>query len=143
MGEIILLGYLGVGALMDGKKKQLSFTYLWLGIILALAFLWGEWSKNGFGAVEIILRLLPGIFFLICSRLTGEQIGYGDGIMLLILGGCLSSTWLWIICLIAIFLLALWAGILLGMKKAGRHTRIPFLPFLWLASLAVWGYSYG
>ena len=138
MGEIILMGYLGAGALMDGKRKPISFAYLWVGIVLAIAFLWGEWSESKLTLIDLILRLLPGAFFLICSRLTQEKVGYGDGMMLLILGGCFPLSSLWLICLMAIFLLTLWAGLLLTLKKAGRHTKIPFLPFLWAASLIVW-----
>ncbi len=138
MGEIILMGYLGAGAFMDGKRRQISFAYLWRGIVLGVAYLWGEWSESWLALTDLGLRLLPGIFFLICSRLTREKVGYGDGMMLLILGGCFPRSSLWLICLIAILLLTLWAGLLLVLKKAGRHTQIPFLPFLWAASFMVW-----
>ncbi len=143
MQEVIVMCYLGVGAYIDGKKKEVSLAYLWVGIVLELGFLWQEWSGKDFSLEETAFRLLPGLLFLFCARLTGEKVGYGDGILLLILGGCLAFPLIWYVWLFALLMAAFWAGILLCRKKANRNTRIPFIPFLWIANFIIWRICYG
>lgn len=128
---------------MDGKKKEVSFAYLWIGLILALGFLWQEWNMGDFLPQQMFIRLLPGVLFLLCSKLTGEKVGYGDGIILLILGICLTFPLIWYVWMFALLLVTLWAGVLLCTKKANRRTRIPFIPFLWIANLIVWRICHG
>ena len=86
-----------------------------------------------------------GLCFLGISRLTGEGIGYGDSIMILLLGIYLGIWKLLIVLSGAFFLLALAAVVLLsyysirgkgmaqgtvGMKKISRKYALPFYPFL-------------
>ena len=143
MRELLLVCYLGIGAIMDGRRKAVSLSYLWIGVVLALGFLWKEGVNEGLETGQLTVRLLPGVFFLLCSRFTKEKVGYGDGLILLILGICLPAPSIWQVWMVSVFLITLWAGILLCTKRGNRHTRIPFVPFLWLANLVVWGFSYG
>lgn len=94
--------------------------------------LWRERSVS-----EVIYALLPGIFTILLAYASREQIGYGDGLILLMLGGYagVGDT-------IKILMLAL-AGsfvvsivLLLGRKATG-NSRIPFVPFLTLGSVLV------
>ncbi|MBQ9990867.1 MAG: prepilin peptidase [Lachnospiraceae bacterium] len=143
MREALLVCYLGAGAIMDGRRKMVRVSYLWIGTVLALGFLWKELSYGGLEVKELAVRLLPGIVFLLCSRFTREKVGYGDGMILLILGLCFPAAFLWQTWITAVFLITLWAGFLLCTKKGNRNTRIPFLPFLWLAAIMIWGFGYG
>lgn len=143
MREALLACYLGAGAIMDSRKKAVSISYLWVGAVLALGFLWKEWKVEGVEIKEMAIRLLPGLIFLLCSRITREKVGYGDGILLLVLGICFPAVFLWQIWITAVFLITLWAGILLCTKRGNRDTRIPFIPFLWLANMILWGLGHG
>lgn len=142
MRNILVNGYLMAGAFMDGKNKKLSMSYLWIGLVLGLGFLILDMEQGNMSLEQGMLRLLPGILFLLYGKITGEKIGYGDGFMLIILGGCLTYPKLWYVWCVALFLIVFWAGYLLCVRKAGKNTRIPFLPFLWIADLLVWGMSY-
>ncbi|MGN1314508.1 MAG: hypothetical protein ACI4VG_05765 [Lachnospiraceae bacterium] len=143
MKEIMLACYLGAGAIMDGRWKKISTAYLWLGMVLALGFWWKEWNDGGRSGIVLLLCLLPGSFFLICSYFTKEKVGGGDGLLLLILGIWLSYPAIWQLWLMAMFMITLWAALLLLAGKANGNTRIPFLPFLLAANLILWGLSYG
>ncbi len=145
MESTLLVAYLGVGAWMDGRKKQLNFTYLYTGIVLAAGLLITEWmGRNGrLPASEWILSALPGLLFLLLALLSREKIGYGDGVMLLILGACLGWREIWKLWMMANLLLLFASIFLLATKKAGRNTRIPFVPFLWIAYLLLLGTNYG
>lgn len=138
MKEVLLSCYLGYGALMDGKYKAISAIYLWIGGVMAFGFFSSEWMMQKPEPLGILFRLFPGIIFLVIGWATREKIGYGDGILLLILGGCLPEITIWQTWMTAIFLLTLWAIILLGMKRGKGETKLPFLPFLWAANLLLW-----
>lgn len=143
MQNTVLTAYLGIGAVLDGRRKRLSTAYLWIGVVLAFSFFFQEFDEINIEVGQLIMRVIPGVLFLIYARLTKEKVGYGDGIMLLILGGCLSGWNLWMVWIWASFLSMLWAGLLLIRKKAARNTQIPFVPFLWTAHVLVWGMTYG
>ena len=71
----------------------------------------------------------------LCSWFTQESFGYGDSILILILG-ILSGGWnlLWI--LFAAFLIAsVYGGIMIARKKYTRKNSFPFIPFLTVAYL--------
>ena len=76
-----------------------------------------------------------GGVFLFLSWFTQESFGYGDSILILILG-ILSGGWnlLWI--LFAAFLIAsVYGGIMIARKKYTRKNSFPFIPFLTVAYL--------
>ena len=78
---------------------------------------------------------LCGGVFLFFSWFTQESFGYGDSILILILG-ILSGGWnlLWI--LFAAFLIAsVYGGIMIARKKYTRKNSFPFIPFLTVAYL--------
>lgn len=78
---------------------------------------------------------LCGGVFLFLSWFTQESFGYGDSILILILG-ILSGGWnlLWI--LFAAFLIAsVYGGIMIARKKYTRKKSFPFIPFLTIAYL--------
>ena len=74
-----------------------------------------------------------GIVFLLASRVTGESFGYGDSILIMIMGGFLGF-WDILSLLTAAFLLAaVFSVIMLVRKKFNRKTAFPFVPFLMIA----------
>lgn len=78
---------------------------------------------------------LPGIIFLILSFLTEKKVGYGDGILLIILGVLEGLKNVSFICCIGLFLQSLVAVVLVMLRKADKQTCIPFIPFLLTAKI--------
>lgn len=77
--------------------------------------------------------ILTGILFMGISRLTEEKIGYGDSLLIIVLGTFLGM-WKLLILLLGAFGLAAVVSILLMIKrKFTRKSMIPFVPFLTVA----------
>ncbi len=64
--------------------------------------------------------------------ITGKT-GLADGIVLLATGLFLEPGSGFAVFSLSLFILALFSVALLLMGKAGRNTKVPYLPFLWLA----------
>lgn len=88
------------------------------------------------GAARDVLGILPGVILLATAFAT-KKAGYGDGIVMLFLGIVEGSGESLLIFAAGLVFAAVFSLILLGLRKAGRNTRIPFLPFLAAAWLIV------
>lgn len=86
---------------------------------------------------RLLLCIIPGLFLLACAKITHEAIGYGDGLIMLAIGnivGLVSSTKI----LFSALLIAGFYSIgLMAVKKAGKETVVPFVPFLLLGVLGI------
>lgn len=142
MREIGVMVYLAAGAYMDAKRKEISSAYLAAGGLFGGACFLVDIVGMGLSPIQGILRFLPGILFLLYSRLTKEKIGYGDGMLLLILGGCLESQSLWRVWYLGMLLHLSLVFLLLFKKRIQKDSRLPFLPSLGLSYGIVWGMNY-
>ena len=71
-----------------------------------------------------------GIVFLIISKVTDESFGYGDSILILIMGGFLGFWNILTVLLTAFSMAALFSSFMLIRKKFHRKSAFPFVPFL-------------
>lgn len=143
--KMMLIGinfYLYYGALQDIKERKLLTSYLKIGGSLGIIFNLASILVGTFSLKERILALLPGIFFLIFAKVTREKIGFGDGIILLILGNFFNTDQIWYVLQGALVLLMIFSILLLCTKRASGNCQIPFLPFLWLSQTILWGMGY-
>ena len=125
--QLLFAVYMIVLMIMDIKWKKLSLAVLISGFILLPAgFLCGR-------SIHIILLAAGagvGIIFLIVSRVTEEAFGYGDSILIMIMGGFLGF-WNILSLLVAAFsMAALFSIFMLIRKKFHRKSAFPFVPFL-------------
>lgn len=131
----ILTGGLGVLSFEDLKWKKLHSIPIAAigisGIILAAAA--GTWTQGNW-----LTGWIPGIFILFLAWLTKESIGYGDGLVILSMGGFYSAAELCSILLLALTMAGVGAGILLVVFKKNRKTELAFVPFLFCAHLLMW-----
>ena len=125
--QLLFAVYMIVLMLMDIKWKKLSLAALMSGfIILTAGFLCGR---------NIHVMLLAagagvGIVFMVVSRVTEEAFGYGDSILILIMGGFLGF-WNILSLLVAAFsIAALFSIFMLLRKKFHKKSAFPFVPFL-------------
>lgn len=125
--QLLFAVYMIVLMIMDIKWKKLSLAALMSGfILLAAGFLCGR---------NIHVMLLAagagvGIVFMVVSRVTEEAFGYGDSILILIMGGFLGF-WNILFLLVAAFsMAALFSIFMLLRKKFHRKSAFPFVPFL-------------
>lgn len=141
IGAILLLSVCGV---CDIRKKRIPVWTLIGGSIWALiCVLLRCFSVNAGGAESgglrtiggILVAVLPGVFFLLLSFLTEKKVGYGDGILLMILGFMEGLSAVVFTCCMALFFQSLVAVVLVVAKKADKQTEIPFVPFMFLARI--------
>lgn len=76
----IILLYLGILAGMDVRKRQISLVLT--GVLFLTGIGWQILVEQT-SWLEWLLSLLPGAGFLTLSYISREQVGYGDGLLLL------------------------------------------------------------
>lgn len=134
LGKWIVLIFLFVGALWDIKKKAVPkvFLLIW-GIVSVIYFVFE--IINGQNMLGLLLGVIPGIITLVLSIVTKEKIGLGDGLILICVG-CLQTI-KDVLCMIffSFIFLTVVLIFLLAIRRIGRSSRIPFVPFLFLGQL--------
>lgn len=128
LAMIFLTGY----SVQDIRKRQLSGKLLGAGAVCAV-FL--ELCTRNLEFWSFLGGVGLGVLMLGVSFVTREALGYGDGIVVAILGMFLGLSRTAEILLTAFLMTAIVSGILLAFKRAGRKTAMPFLPFLTGASV--------
>ena len=128
VAEVVMLGILAGFSVYDVKTKRVP---LWAVAVLGgIVSGYEVFTKSGI--LSMITGLLPGALLLLLAYVTKESIGYGDGLVLCIVGMFCGLRETVAILGTALALAAVAAVILVAIKKAGRKTELPFLPFLCL-----------
>ncbi len=126
MKWIIISVFMAVCTITDIRKKEIPVAVVALsGLALFFYVIFGEKKQW----MDILYSLMPGMLLLMLSYCTRESIGYGDGLVVLVIGICMGMG----ICIAAVtglIISAICAAALLALRKAGGKSRIPFVPFL-------------
>ena len=128
--EIILLLWLLAMSIIDIRKGSFSGKYLFFALVFfsvaigILCFLnLKDWKCVVSGGAA-------GSVFLIASNVTQGAIGLGDGYILTICGIVMGLYQVMVLIIFALCLVSAFGILLWVRKKAGRHTKIPFAPFI-------------
>lgn len=128
--RVVFAGYLGVLTVMDIRYKQLNLLFLLSGVVPVTV---GWFCGSGIHPLLSVTGAGVGLIFLLASRVTEESFGYGDSILILIMGGFLGF-WNILSLLTAAFLMAaVFSVIMLIRKRFSRKSAFPFVPFLMIA----------
>ena len=127
----LLLGLLIPTTISDIKEKRIgvfwSITGCIAGIILKFCF--------GNDICTVLSGLIPGAILLVISFLSHRSVGEGDGLILMAIGCILGIRKGFAVIILALLISVPVSAFLLLIKKAGRETAIPFVPFLFLGSI--------
>lgn len=129
---IVWFLFLALVSWQDFKKKEISVELLILMGALGTGIQFFEKTVSlgsWFGGIAL------GIFLLFLGFVTREDIGYGDGWLVLVMGMSLGFGASLLALLLALGISALASGCLLIFKQVKRSYRIPFAPFLLLGCL--------
>lgn len=126
--------FLGICTMTDLLRKQIwwPLSLIFIAVAVALHFIQGDkeiW--------EILAGLFLGVGLLFISWATKEALGYGDGMVVAACGAALGFVTVLHLFLLALMFAAVWSGILLVFRKAGRKDSFPFVPFLLLAQICI------
>ena len=125
--HICLIIILGVICVFDIKRKKISVYML---IILAAAGIISNFTVGEFDIEKRIIAMLPGMILLIVSMITKQQIGYGDGMIILIMGLYIDIDDILSIVLSSFLLSSIAAIILMTVFKKKKNFEMAFSPFL-------------
>ena len=131
--NVILNVYLFWGALQDIKRKSISATFIKVGIIIGIGNFFWEMYHQSFCGTERMWSMLPGLVFLMITKATKEKIGYGDGIVFLILGSCMDLSDIMSLWQISLLLSMFFSFFMVVIKKWNLHSQVAFVPFIWIA----------
>lgn len=125
--HICLIIILGVICVFDIKKKKIPVYML---IILAAAGIISNLTVGEFNIEKRIIAMLPGIIMIMVSMVTKQQIGYGDGLIILLMGLYINIDDILSIVLSAFLVSSVFAIILMTVFKKKKNFEMAFSPFL-------------
>ena len=126
--------YLGVSACWDLRYKRIPWSVQGMGMIFVCISLIVRREEL---TPLYLLAFAPGIILLVLAWATPESIGYADGIGVVILGGMIGFRGCIGVLCVSLFLVSIFGICLLILKKVTRKSKIPYLPFLFLAQSCV------
>ena len=142
-GEIGAIMMLGAGSFYDIKNRKIPLWIICIGAGIVLVELigglvFGLPFKDG---KEYACSVLPGVFMLFLAYFTKEQVGAGDGILLILIGLLTDfEQAVWVLC-VGLFIQSLLAVFLIMIRRADKQCLIPFVPFMLVAELIfLWGF---
>ena len=124
--EVVVGMLLGLQSFWDVKRRYIPSYITMVGAFMGAVFS----AYEGRSVRELLMALFPGLAILLLGRITQEAIGYGDGMLIGMLGMFYNLDDVVFICMSA-FLCS--AGISLMMLVIGNKKRtdtLPFVPFL-------------
>ena len=125
--HMCLIIILGVICVFDIKRKKIPVYML---IVLAAAGIISNFTVGEFDIEKRIIAMLPGMILLIVSMITKQQIGYGDGMIILIMGLYIDIDDILSIVLSSFLLSSIAAIILMTVFKKKKNFEMAFSPFL-------------
>lgn len=132
VGNTMLLAVLAVSAYRDWREKQI-YLYLPVGAMI-LGLIWHLVCQER-ALEDMLLGAVVGLVMMIIGKVTGEAIGIGDGIMLVVSGVFLGFWGNMCLLMTALLLVGCVSLVLIVIGKKGKDYRLPFLPFLLVAYL--------
>ena len=139
LGSIYMMVILLIGSVYDWKYFSLPMWLLAAGILGGLGGVLYSLFGEDVSVISVGVAFLPGVIALILSYITGEQIGYGDGLLLLAMGGCMGLRQTIMVVGIALGATFVVSVALVLLKKVGRTQKLPFVPFLLAGWIMAWG----
>ena len=124
---VIVMGLLSFEAVIDLKKREINIVFPIITGVFSVVFML---LSDDVSVASSLIGLAEGVLLIALSFITDGQIGSGDGIILaatgLMLGWKDNLIMFFFSCLISAFV----AVGLMGIKKADKKTKIPFIPFM-------------
>ncbi len=127
MKEILLISGLCIMSVEDIRKKEIRRVWLLvLGVAGVLLMVVG----GGLRGVADLAGFIPGMLCLLVAWMTKEQLGWGDAILILVMGCYLDAIALMNVCMIAFAIAGFSALVLIVVVKKSKKYELPLVPFL-------------
>ncbi|MBQ9334030.1 MAG: prepilin peptidase [Lachnospiraceae bacterium] len=123
---ILIFAVLSVFDIKSRRIPICGFVIVFVYSVLSLVC----FKENDLVWSEVLMSAIPGLVLMGLSVITEGKIGLGDGILVAEIGLALGIEKCAYMLTGALILSCLFSGGLLAFRKAGLHTRIPFVPFI-------------
>lgn len=129
----ILMLFLLICMIFDIRSRKIPAVVIWMGIgVMGIYRIWGLWNGEC-NMADFICSVMPGVWLYFFSCIS-RQMGKGDG-LLIIATGCFFTWKIHLGMLILAFTMAaVFSGVLIVWKRDFKNKKIPFVPFLFVAS---------
>ncbi|MDD2978891.1 MAG: A24 family peptidase [Hespellia sp.] len=134
MSQVLCGIFLVSLSILDIRYRQVPLWFLLTGGVFVVLSALVESPENT--GLMIAGGVVGGIFLFI-SKITREAFGYGDSILIVILGAFLGMWNMFYLLILAFSLSGIFAICGMMLRKFARRTAFPFIPFLTLAYLGV------
>lgn len=125
----ILVGImLTVCAIEDWYTKKITVLWPVTGMMIAVVI---RLSDGSFFAWEYWIGVLIGMFIFLLAIVSREQIGKGDGLVLVVCGFCLGWKQTLSLVLGAMIMFLIVGVMSIVYRNKSRNTVMAYLPFLW------------
>jgi prepilin peptidase len=126
MGMLIL----GIASVSDIRTGRVSLWMVLLaGVCSGLSAVIGITDRMT-TVPELLSAMIPGAILLWIGFISANAIGYGDGLMMFMVGPLFGVERMVEGMLLAFFVSAIVSILLIVLRKVNRKTTIPFIPFL-------------
>ncbi len=139
MGNVYIAVILLIGSVYDWKYYGLPVWLLLISILGGLGGALYSLLEKDMSLINIGMAFLPGAIALILSYITREQLGYGDGLLILALGGGIGLRQTIVVVGIALGASFVTSVALVLSRKVSRTQKLPFVPFLCVGWFVTWG----
>lgn len=133
MKTITLIAYLGMLSIFDMKTRKVPVVWLAAGVIIAVLVVLTECLCNPtiwqWYMLSAILGMIPGGFLILAGYLS-KKVGYGDGIVLVVVGIFIGYRSSFMLLGFSLLFMSLYCMGVLLFRKGSGNTKIPYLPFL-------------
>ncbi len=123
--------WLGMLAVADIRRMRVPMLLLAVGGVFAAAAVLSGWRTEGQSVMTVLWSMTPGAAMLLVAAVTGKA-GWADGAVLLFLGVLEGLRVCMISLLVSLSAISIVSLVLLCFRKAGKNSKLPYLPFLWI-----------
>lgn len=123
---------LAAAGYQDLRTRKISISILWCFAAVSGVL---HIAEGGYYLQRGAAGALLGAAVLLVGKITKESVGYGDGFLLCLTGLNIGFSENIALFLSALCFCALYGGMLLILRRAGRKKTVPFVPFMALAYL--------
>lgn len=124
---IICAAFLLLEGIRDLRRREISPVSC---AILIICGVFLQLCRHELSWGSVLTGAMVGIVLLGLSWLSKESIGYGDGLVMTSIGVLFGGAKTIQLFCYALFICGLFSAGVFLLKKAGRKSRIPFIPFL-------------
>ncbi|MCI2049792.1 MAG: hypothetical protein LKJ76_08775 [Lachnospiraceae bacterium] len=121
--------FLTIAAVQDIRHREIKvFLPIVFSAVGASLDLYGI-AHGDLIAYELVLAVLPGLFLVLAAFAARGSVGLGDGYALAAAGLLIGERAAFLTLCLSVLAAALAGIVMMAAGKAGKETKLPFLPF--------------